>query len=75
MAPEATAQISRNEATTHEFVNCLSSVRSLTELLVDYPGLDADDRSRFVGILRDETERLIHLMAHLNRGADTTASL
>ena len=34
--------------------------------------LDAGDRSRFIEIIRDETERLIHLMAHVNGEAEPT---
>lgn len=71
MDREATLPLSNNQKKTHEFVNSLSSVRSLAELLVENPGLDAGDRSRFIEIIRDETERLIHLMAHLNIEADT----
>ena len=62
----ATRLLSSNQTKTHEFVNSLSSVRSLAELLVENPGLDAGDRSRFIEIIRDETERLIHLMAHIS---------
>jgi len=72
MDPEATIPPSNNQTKTHEFVNALSSVRSLAELLVENPGLDAGDRSRFIEIIRDETERLIHLMAHVNGEAEPT---
>ena len=75
MAPQETATLSENQVTTHAFVNSLSSVKSLAELLVEYPGLDAGDRSRFIGIIRDETERLVHLMADMNLGTDSAASL
>ena len=72
MDPEATIPLSNNPTKTHEFVNALSSVRSLAELLAENPGLDAGDRRRFIEIIRDETERLIHLMAHLNVEAEPT---
>ena len=58
--------LSSNQTKTHEFVNSLSSVRSLAELLAENPGLDASNRSRFIAIIRDETERLSRLMAHLS---------
>jgi signal transduction histidine kinase len=75
MEPETTRPLSRRQATkTHEFVNSLSSVRSLAELLAENPELDAGDRSRFIGIIRDETERLIDLMAHVNLESDAAAS-
>ena len=75
MDPETTLPLSSKQAKTHEFVNSLSSVRSLAELLAENPGLDAGDRSRFIGLIRDETERLIDLMAYLNLESDATASL
>lgn len=71
MDSEATIPLADNQKKTHEFVNSLSSVRSLAELLVENPGLDAGDRSRFIQIIRDETERLIHLMAVLKVEAET----
>ena len=73
MDSDATIMRSINQTKVHEFVNSLSSVRSLVELLADNPGLDAGDRSRFIEIIRNETERLIRLMADLNVAADTTS--
>ena len=75
MDPETTRPLSSKQAKTHEFVNSLSSVRSLAELLAENPGLDACDRSRFIRIIRDEAERLIDLMASLNLESDGTALL
>jgi nitrogen-specific signal transduction histidine kinase len=75
MTPEATAQLSDNQVLTHEFVNSLASVRSIAELLVEYPGLNAGDRCRFITIIRAETERLVRLMNRLNLGSETVASL
>ncbi|MCB2145158.1 MAG: hypothetical protein KQI81_01700 [Deltaproteobacteria bacterium] len=75
MAPEAKVQLSDTQVLTHEFVNSLASVRSLAELLAEYPGLDAGNRSRFINIIRSETERLVRLMNHLNGGSETVASL
>lgn len=75
MAPEVTIRLPNNQLFTHEFVNSLTSVRSLADLLVEYPGLDADDRCRFTAILRDETERLVRLIERLKLGSDTAASL
>ena len=73
MDSEARALLATNQAKTHEFVNSLSSVRSLAELLIDNPGLDAGERSRFIEIIRDQTERLIRLMAQVQVEADTTS--
>ncbi|MBC2712934.1 MAG: hypothetical protein HGJ94_18660 [Desulfosarcina sp.] len=73
MVPEATKALSEKQVVTHEFVNSLTSVRSLSALLADYPGLDAGDRNRFINIVRDETERLVRLMDRLNVVTETTA--
>jgi hypothetical protein len=35
--------------------------------------MDAVDRSRFIGILRDETERLVRLIPHTNLRSDSAA--
>lgn len=73
MAPEATATLSDYRTTTHDVVNSLSSVRCLVELLVEYPFLDAGDRSRFIGMIRDQTERLVNLVDRMNPdNADTS---
>jgi signal transduction histidine kinase len=71
---EATAQLPRNQI-THEFVNSLTSVRSLAELLVENPGLDANNRSQFITIIRDETERLERLLDHISVELETTPNM
>ncbi len=71
MASEAAANLIEKQAVSHDFVNSLASVRSLSELLVDYPGLDAGDRTRFLNIIRQETERLVRLLDHLKRAPNT----
>ncbi|BBO70438.1 hypothetical protein DSCA_43680 [Desulfosarcina alkanivorans] len=75
MAPEVTVRLPTNQWFTHEFVNSLTSVRSLADLLVEYPGLDAGDRCRFTAILRDETERLVRLIEGRELESDTSATL
>jgi signal transduction histidine kinase len=62
--------LSENQAINHDVINSLSSVRSLSELLVDYPGLDDVDRIRFLNIIREETERLMRLLVHLKPPPD-----
>lgn len=71
MALEATALLSESQAVNHEVVNSLASVRSLSELLVENPGLGDGDRTRFLTIIRKETDRLIRLLEHLKRPGDT----
>jgi signal transduction histidine kinase len=75
MPSEVVARPTKNQVFTHEFVNSLTSVRSLAELLVENPGLDAGDRSQFITIIRDETERLVRLMNHVNLETESVASL
>jgi nitrogen-specific signal transduction histidine kinase len=66
MGSEAAVENSSGQDPAHEFVNALSSVRSLADLLAENPGLDEGERSRFICIIRDEAKRLAHLVAHLN---------
>lgn len=66
MTPDATAARNNYHTTTHDVVNSLSSVRCLVELLVEYPGLDAGERRRFIGMIRDQTERLVNLVSRMN---------
>lgn len=70
MAAFTAPLLSGNQAISHEFINALASVRSLSELLVTYPGLDAGDRTRFLSIIHEETERLTRLMVHLDPSLD-----
>ncbi|MBI5063152.1 MAG: hypothetical protein HZB87_06740 [Desulfatitalea sp.] len=65
MANQTAQALSKNQLAGYEFINSLTSVRSLSELLVAYPGLDAGDRLRFLGIIHQETGRLLHLLAEL----------
>jgi nitrogen-specific signal transduction histidine kinase len=66
--------LSKNQAVNHEFINSLSSVRSLSQLLVDYPGLDAGERTRFLSMINEETARLMHLLDQLTPSSDHSAS-
>ena len=72
---EATAPLPENQILAHDFVNSLTSVRSLAELLAENPGLDADDRSQFITLIRDETQRLERLMGHMNLKLETTPNM
>ena len=65
MTFDANARLSKGQMVNHEFVNSLTSVRSLSELLVEYPGLEDGERIRFLTLIREETERLVHLLGHL----------
>lgn len=71
MAPPLTG----NKAVSHEFINALTSVRSLSRLLVDYPGLADTDRTRFLSIIHDETERLMRLLADLDDGCGQSRAI
>ena len=75
MISRTTMLLSKTQVVSHEFVNSLASVRSLSELLVDYPGLNACDRAQCLNIIREETERLIRLMEQLNLASDTGGAL
>jgi signal transduction histidine kinase len=75
MISRATMLLSKTQLVSHEFVNSLASVRSLSELLLDYPGLNTCDRTQCLNIIREETERLIRLMEQLNLASNTGGSL
>jgi len=47
---------------SHELRTPLTSIRALTEILHANPSLDADERTRFLGIVIKESERLTRLI-------------
>ena len=47
---------------SHELRTPLTSIRSFSEILLDEPRLDADERSRFLAIIVKESERLTRLI-------------
>ncbi len=47
---------------THELRTPLTSIRSFSEILLDNPGVDAAERSRFLAIIVKETQRLSRLI-------------
>ncbi|MEW6689869.1 MAG: HAMP domain-containing sensor histidine kinase, partial [Pseudomonadota bacterium] len=50
---------------SHELRTPLTSIRSFSEILHDHPELPEADRSRFLGIVIKETERLTRLIGHI----------
>ena len=47
---------------THELRTPLTSIRAFSEILHDNPGLDADERQKFLNIIIHESERLTRLI-------------
>jgi len=47
---------------THELRTPLTSIRAYSEILHDNPGLDADERQKFLNIIIQESERLTRLI-------------
>ena len=47
---------------THELRTPLTSIRAFSEMLLDDPKTDLEDRKRFLGIIVSETERLTRLV-------------
>jgi len=47
---------------THELRTPLTSIRAFSEILHDNPGLDADERQKFLTIIIQESERLTRLI-------------
>jgi signal transduction histidine kinase len=65
MVQTSSALLTADQAVNHEFINSLTSVKALSELLLDYPGLEDGDRNRFLNLILNETERLTRLMAQM----------
>ena len=47
---------------THELRTPLTSIRAFTEILLDDPEMDVEQRKKFLGIISKETERLTRLI-------------
>ena len=47
---------------THELRTPLTSIRALSEMLYDDPRLELEQRTRFLGVIVSETERLTRLI-------------
>lgn len=47
---------------THELRTPLTAIRTLSEMMLDDPKIDLEDRKRFLGIIVSETERLSRLV-------------
>lgn len=47
---------------THSFIDSLTTVRLVTELLRDYPDLDRGQQQFFLDLILNSTDRLIHLI-------------
>jgi Na+/proline symporter/signal transduction histidine kinase len=47
---------------THELRTPLTSIRAFTEILLDEPEVDAEQRTKFLGIIAKEAERLTRLI-------------
>ena len=53
------------EQVEHELKTPLTSIRSLSEILLDCPDLSDDERGRFLRILLEENERLTRVVDRL----------
>lgn len=60
---------------THDLLNSLTSVHSLSEILRDFPGIDDRQRQRFVGMILSETQRLIGMVDDLPEPPETWATI
>jgi signal transduction histidine kinase len=47
---------------SHELRTPLTSIRAFTQILLEHPQVDAEQRSKFLGIITKETERLTRLI-------------
>ena len=53
------------EEVEHELKTPLTSIRSLSEILLDFPDLGEDERHRFLRLLVEENERLARVVEGL----------
>ena len=50
---------------THELRTPLTSIRAFTEILLEHPDLELEQRKKFLGIITKETERLTRLIGQV----------
>lgn len=58
MAASAPAKLLSYEEIEHELRTPLASMRSLSEIIRDYPDLSETERRRFLDVILQESERL-----------------
>lgn len=63
--PDGGEQRLSYEQVEHELKTPLTSIRSLSEILLDCPDLGDDERQRFLRILLEENERLTRVVDRL----------
>lgn len=53
------------EEIEHELKTPLASIRSISEIMRDYPDLPETERQRFLAVLLDDNERLMRMIDRL----------
>lgn len=71
---EALRQRDALSSVNYEFRTMVTAIRSFAEILTDNPDLDLDQRRRFLGIIIEDSKRLIPLFGDLLEG-DSRADL
>ena len=59
----------------HELQSSLTSVRSLSEILQDYPNINSAKRSEFLDIIIQEAERMTGIIQQAELPLPTTAEV
>jgi signal transduction histidine kinase len=54
-----------NRNDTGSFIDSLTSVRLVSELLRDYPDLEDNQRRRFIDLILNATDRMIHMVEQM----------
>ena len=65
MAASAPAKLLSYEEIEHELRTPLASMRSLSEIMRDYPDLSETERRHFLDVILQESERLGRTVEHL----------
>lgn len=55
----------------HDLRSSLASVRSLSEILQDYPDINGNKRKEFLGIIVQEAERMAHIITQADASFQT----
>ena len=59
----------------HELQSSLTSVRSLSEILQDYPNINSDKRSEFLDIIIQEAERMTSIIKQAEMPMPTVSEI
>lgn len=71
---QQTVHPQKTSGLAYQIANSLASVRSLSEILRDYPGIDPIQRQRFLNVILYETEKVGDLVNKIAPSAEPVAA-